>query len=276
MRPEEYPPQEPFSEFARPYVEEVTRRGEGVEPTVEIRYGDDPYQSIAVHAASEPTGDVLVFAHGGGWTSGYKENMNFMAPALTERGVTFCSIGYRLAPQHLFPSGFDDYADAVAWVHANISEFGGDPSRLFVGGHSAGGHYAPLLAVTADWRAARGLPADVVRGCLPISGVYDFREGSGLTMRPRFLGPESAETDRIASPVEFVSGDCPPFLISYGSEDFPHLRIQAEAMAQALAHAGVETEVIVFDGRDHFGASFAGGEAHGPWVGSAADWMATH
>ena len=274
MRLEEYPPQEPFSDFALPYAEEVMRRGEGIAPAAEVRYGDDPYQSIAIHAADDPNGTVLAFVHGGGWTSGYKEHMNFMAPAFTSAGVTFCSIGYRLAPRHLFPDGLDDVADALAWIHANIADYGGDPNRLFAGGHSAGGHYTALLGVSGEWRQPRDLPADIVKGCLPISGVYRFGEGSGLTMRPRFLGPEDSGTDRAASPINFVAADAPPFLIAYGTEDFPHLKVQAEEMADRLSESGVSVEKIVFDGRDHFGASFAGGEADGPWVPRALDWMA--
>ena len=274
MRPEEYPPQEPFSEIARPYVEEVTRRGDGVVPAAELSYGSDPYQAVAIHAPAEPSGDVLVFVHGGGWTSGYKEHMNFMAPALLSEGVTFCSVGYRLAPVHLFPAGRDDVADAIAMVFREIRRYGGDPSRLFVGGHSAGGHYASLLAVTEEWRRARDLPPDAIRGCLPISGVYLFGEGSGLSMRPRFLGAE--ENDRDASSVLHVKGRPCSFLIAYGGEDFPHLKTQAEAMAETLRNAGGDAEVVVLDARDHFGASLAGGEADGPWVPRAVAWMAAH
>lgn len=273
MRLEDYPPQEPFSDFAKPYAAEVMRRGAGVVPTAEVQYGDDPYRSIAIHAAAEPTGDVFAFVHGGGWTSGYKEHMNFMAPGFTAAGVTFCSIGYRLAPQHMFPTGLEDVADAIAWIYGNIAQHGGDPNRLFIGGHSAGGHYTSLLALTADWQQARGLPADAVKGCLPISGVYQFGERSGLTMRPRFLGPEDAGTDRVASPLSHVSANAPPFLIAYGTEDFPHLREQAERMVEALSAAGIATAKIILDGRDHFGASLAGGEPDGPWVPRAIDWM---
>ena len=273
MRIEDYPPQEPFSDFARPYAAEVMRRGGDIVPSAEIRYGDNPYQSIAIHAAPEPTGDVFAFVHGGGWTSGYKEHMNFMAPGFTAAGVTFCSIGYRLAPQHMFPTGLEDVADAIAWIYGNIAQHGGNPERLFIGGHSAGGHYAPLLALTSDWLASRGLPGDAVKGCLPISGVYQFGEGSGLTMRPRFLGPEDADIDRLASPMNHVSANAPPFLIAYGTEDFPHLREQGERMVEALSAAGGATEKVVLEGRDHFGASLAGGEPDGPWVPRAIDWM---
>ncbi len=274
MRPEDYPPQEPFSEIAQPYVEEVTRRSADAVPADELPYGGDPYQTVAIHPAAEPGGDVLVFMHGGGWTSGYKEHMNFMAPALGSAGVTFCSAGYRLAPRHVFPAGRNDAADAVALVCREIRRYGGDPSRLFVGGHSAGGHYAALLAVTRDWRSARGLAPDAVRGCLPLSGVYLFGEGSGLSARPRFLGPEGSE--RSASPLLRVGEQRCPFLIAYGSDDFPHLATQGRRMAEALRNAGDEAEVAVLDGRDHFGASLAGGEADGPWVSRAVAWMAAH
>ena len=104
MRIEDYPPQEPFSEFAMPYVEEVTRISEGHDG-VDYFYGDDPYQGIALHVSETPNATVFAFIHGGGWTSGYREHMNFMAPGFLAAGVTFASIGYRLAPAHLFPKG---------------------------------------------------------------------------------------------------------------------------------------------------------------------------
>lgn len=276
MRLEDYPPQEPFSAFAQPYAEEVMRRGESVEQTDEVRYGDDPYQSISIHAAPHPNGTVFAFVHGGGWTSGYKEHMNFMAPAFTSAGVTFCSIGYRLAPQHMFPTGLEDVADGIAWVYKNIAGYGGNPERLFIGGHSAGGHYTAHLALTTDWQGSRGGPSGAVKGCLPISGVYQFGDGSGLSMRPRFLGPEDSETDRRASPLTYVNDKAPPFLLAYGTEDFPHLRTQADTIEAALARQGCDVEKVVFSGRDHFGASLAGGEPDGPWVSRALDWMDAH
>ena len=95
-------------------------------------------------------------------------------------------------------------------------------------------------------------------------------------MRPRFLGAENAETDRRASPLSYVTADAPPFLLAYGTEDFPHLRDQADTIETALARDGCDVAKIVFDGRDHFGASLAGGEPDGPWVSRALDWMAAH
>lgn len=274
MRPEDYPAQEPLSEVAAAYQQECFRRAEGVTGE-DIAYGDDPYQTIQIVPAAEPTGDVLAFIHGGGWTNGYKEWMSFMAPALNARGVTFATIGYRLAPKHLFPVGYEDALDGVAEVHRRIADFGGDPDRLFVGGHSAGGHYAALMAVTDQWQAPRGLPADVIRGCLPVSGVYDFRPGNGMSVRPRFLGPEDSGTEEPASPIANIRRT-PPFLISFGEKDFPHLIKQAEAFETEIRGRGADVTRIFLPGCNHFEANYAAGDPDGPWVGPAADWMRSH
>jgi arylformamidase len=246
----------------------VLRRGEGVAPDAEERYGENAYQSISVFRPAKANSAMLLFFHGGGWTSGYKEWMAFMAPAFTAAGVVFASAGYRLAPQHVFPTGMDDCAAAIGWLRANAVRFGGDPRRLFTGGHSAGGHYAALLAVNGS------LPAGTIRGCLPLSGVYDFTEGSGMPQRPRFLG--SGPTERQASPILRIEGRPPPFLIAHGDKDFPHLIPQAERMEAALRAAGGDVERLVLAGRDHFSASYAGGEAEGPWVPPALEWLRRH
>jgi hypothetical protein len=109
MKQADYPPQEPLSPAGTAYGDECWRRGEGIDGA-EFAVGADPYQRLLVFRAPRPDGRVLLFWHGGGWTSGYKEWMSFMAPAFTAQGVTFVSAGYRLAPQHVFPAGIDDAA----------------------------------------------------------------------------------------------------------------------------------------------------------------------
>lgn len=207
MKLADYPPQEPLSEAGQAYSLECFRRSEGI-AYEEFSYGPSPWQGIAVYRAPKPDGNVLVCWHGGGWTSGYKEWMGFMAPALNAAGITLVSPGYRLAPQTLWPEGLADCVAAVRWTHDNIARFGGDPKRIFLGGHSAGGHYSTLLAVTRDWRGTAGLPDDLIRGALPISGVYDFTPGNGMASRPRFLGADEAN-DRQASPLHRMEKPLP-------------------------------------------------------------------
>lgn len=275
MSPDQYPAQEPFTAIGAKYHVEVLRRGADVR-AIEIAYGDDPYQQIAVVPADKPNGDVLLALHGGGWTNGYKEWMLFMAPALTAQGITFVSAGYRLAPKHLFPAGFEDVLDAVAATHKTVSQYGGRPDRIFISGHSAGGHLAALAALRDDWQAKRNLPANAIRGALPISGSYDFGEGSGFSMRPRFLGAPDSGAEKAASPIHYVRADAPAFLIAWGDNDFPHLRRQAEDFAARLRDAGVSVETLILPGCDHLGASYDSADPNGRWVPAATSWMRAH
>lgn len=280
MRIEDYPAQEPFTEIGTKYHNEVLKRGSDV-AAVDIHYGADPYQGLAVHKSEHPNGDVLVFMHGGGWTNGYKEWMSFMAAALNAAGVTFVSLGYRLAPGTLFPYGYEDTLDGVAKTFQIISAYGGNPERLFVGGHSAGGHYAALMALKTDWQEPRNLPCDVIKGCLPISGTYYFGEGSGFSMRPRFLGPggdleKEQEVEEQASPMTFAHANAPPFLIAHGGEDFPHLIRQAEEFEARLSNLDVDVMRINLPGCNHLSASYASGDADGAWLPTAVSWMKEH
>lgn len=272
-----YTPQEPLSPLGATYAAECLHRSEGVLERCggsNIAYGEDPYQRLSVFPAQGQSHSVLVFFHGGGWTSGYQEWMHFMAPALTTRGVTFVSAGYRLAPGHVFPACMDDAADAVVWVRDHIASHGGDPERMFVGGHSAGGHLAALLAVDNGWRIRRHLPLRPLLGCLPVSGVYRFGEGSGLSQKPRFLG-DAPDNERLASPLHMLNGSaCSPWLLAYGERDFGHLVTQANEMEQALLSRGVSVQRQVLSNCDHFGASLACGEqAEAGWPAVATKWM---
>ena len=264
----DYPPQEKLSAAGQAYHDHVLALGAGVVPGEDIAYGPDPYQRVLIHRSPRPATAMLAFIHGGGWTNGCKEWLAFMAPAVTGAGIDFASIGYRLAPAHVFPAGVEDCADAVKALLAR------EPQKsLFLGGHSAGGHYAALLALRDGWWRRRGFGANPLRGCLPVSGVYRFGEGSGLSIRPRFLGPGA--TEQAASPITGIT-DRTPFLIAHGERDFPHLIAQAEEMMAALGAAGIAVERLVLPGLDHFTASYHCGETRGMWLDRAASFIEQH
>ena len=273
MKPEDYPPQESVPEFAREYNKYLLQRAAEL-GGAEASYGPDPYQSVLWFPAPTPDGNIFIVIHGGGWTSGYKEWMAFMAPVFNQAGIGFVSIGYRLAPTHVFPAGLDDSMSGLRWVYNNVDKLSGDPARLFISGHSAGGHQTSLMAVRKDWQKDYGLPVDVVRGCLPVSGVFDFRESAGLSMRPRFLGPTGNE--EAASPICNIQGTPPPFFLSYGSKDFPHLITQAQKMEQALREAGGETISLELHDCDHLQANLVCGDPHGPWADKVIEWIRGH
>jgi arylformamidase len=260
----------------------ASRRAQAEGPVrADLKYGADYWQKLDIYLPrkSVPKGaPVLIFLHGGAWTNGTKEWMGFMAPPLVELPSLFVAANYRLAPAVRFPGQLEDCCDVVAWVHAHITEYGGDPGRIFIGGHSAGGHLAAMTALSADRLAAHGLPEDVIKGCLPISGSFDLRapdatpeSAEARILRTLLARPEDAAA---ASPILFIRGRRVPFLIAYGSRDFPRLVTQAEAMSAALARETVPATVLTLDGLDHFGANEACAVPDAIWVRTTRQWLA--
>lgn len=268
MRFLDYPDREPMSDIGAACHDRSIELGPKAAGQ-QYAYGPDLFQRVLVHPAADPSGEVLLAFHGGGWTHGYKEWMSMMAPPLNRRGISLVSAGYRLAPEHVFPTGLNDCEAALAWLAGHLDRIGANAGRVFVAGHSAGGHYASLLAL-APARPGRLR----IAGCLPISGVYQLGEGSGLAQRPRFLGAApSAQTDAAASPLRQALEGAPPFFISWGERDFPHLKAQATRMAEALRRAGVPVRTLELPGSDHFEACYETASMDGPWVEAAAAFM---
>lgn len=243
---------------------------------LDIAYGDHPDQRLDLYLpdrAGAPA-PALLFAHGGAWTHGYKEWMGLMAPPLVARGILFASIGYRLAPEHRFPAALEDCLAALAWAHRNIAAYGGDPKRIAVGGHSAGGHLYALAALRRDLHPRFGLPETPVVACLPVSGqmnmMFPDRPPGSPEARIYETFLTGDEAGRAASPVNLVRRDMPYFVLAYGSGDFARILKGNDDMASAMSAAGAAFEVLVLDGQDHFGAALELRHAHCPWVGRVA------
>ena len=108
---------------------------------LDVPYGDDFYHKIDIFLPEQEGLNglpVFMFFHGGAWRHGFKEWEGFIAPNITDLPAIFISGNYRLSPESKWPAQINDVADAVAWVFNNIDKYGGDPNRIFVGGHSAG------------------------------------------------------------------------------------------------------------------------------------------
>lgn len=239
-------------------------------------YGDDYWQKVDIYLpfpTPAPTASavpVLCYVHGGAWMNGCKEWMGFMAPPLVDAPLIFVSVSHRLAPSVRMPQIVDDCFDALAWVHANIARFGGDPARIFVGGHSAGGHLAALMALRRDLARARGLPADVVKGCFPMSGVYDLTpaaRGSApldAPIRQRIFDASTQAADW--SPLHCVDGNTTPFYVSWGEHDFPRTLAQSRVFVDALARQPGAVTSDVFAGHTHFSVNEACGQPGNAWA----------
>jgi arylformamidase len=183
--------------------------------------------------------------------------------------TVFIAANYRLAPMHQFPAQLEDTLALLAWIQAEIERHGGDPKRVFIGGHSAGGHLAALATLRRDLWHRHGLAEGTVRACLPVSTTFDYRgipEDAGS-----FLArPEDAVA---ASPIAYVEGNRVPFLIAYGGADFERARQTSGAMAAALTAAGASAIEMEIPGADHFEMSLGLGDPAHPWTRAVRAWL---
>ncbi|BET69487.1 hypothetical protein ASA1KI_44050 [Opitutales bacterium ASA1] len=228
-----------------------TAGGEELRLDVRIPQGRPPYP-------------VAVLVHGGGWGSGDKGGADkpgsgaditpWFAP-LEEAGVLAFSINYRLAPAHRWPACFEDVQTAIRWVKTHAAEYGGDPERIALFGHSAGGHLAFLAAVqaTEDTRvqAAVGFaPVTDFEQDLPIRGGLSVAL-QNLHGRPKEPTAEALAILRETSPVNHVRPGLPPFLIVHGDADRTVPLEQSRQFLDRLAVAGVRGDLVVLRGAPH-------------------------
>jgi arylformamidase len=241
---------------------------------LDIPFGADYWQKLDLYLPHDPgvAGvPTLLFMHGGYWTHGYKEWLGFMAPAFVSLPALFISVGYRLSPMAKHPAALEDCLTALTWAYHHVAAYGGDPQRLFIGGHSAGGHLAALLALQPALRTARALPAGIIKACFPVSGVYDVEGDIPQDRLQAFLEPTASRTQ--ASPLHYASGNQTPFLLAVGAQDFPALYAQAYAMAAALRQAQAPVELLEIPVADHFQINMWAADQEFLWVQRVRAWM---
>ena len=163
--------------FAR-WAEESRKAREQLPCQMNLHYGDSPGETLDVFPASEVHGDngapVLVFIHGGYWRSLDKADHSFIAPTFSRAGACVVVLNYALCPTVTIVQIVQQIARALAWTWRHVAGLGGDPSRITVTGHSAGGHLAAML-LASDWKAQGvDLPQGLVKNALSISGLYDL------------------------------------------------------------------------------------------------------
>jgi acetyl esterase/lipase len=175
-------------------------------------------------------------------------------------GIGVAVISYRLQPGVAWPAQVADAARAVAWVHANVARYGGDPNTIVVSGHSAGGQLATRIALDPAPLAALGIDRRIVKGMISMSGAgLDFTDAESWRLgqprdyyEQRFRNGDATEGwMREASTVRFVGPHAPPGLVIYAEGDSAALRRQGDVLAAALRGAGVRSEKIVVPGSSH-------------------------
>jgi acetyl esterase/lipase len=227
--------------------------------TSDIPYVENGHKRhvLDIYTPEQPAGKglpVIFWIHGGGWQAGDKSDVAVKPKSLTERGFVFVSTNYRLLPEVKMGELIGDVARSLGWVHRNIARYGGDPTRIFVGGHSAGAQLAALLCIDDRYLMKERLSFNLLKGCVPVDGdTYDIPKmiitaehrqalygGKMFTFghRQKFGNDPEKHVDFSAVTHVAEGKRIPPFLILYFSGN-PDTRAQAQRLESVLNAAKI-------------------------------------
>jgi arylformamidase len=217
--------------------------------TLDVPYGPTLDETLDIFPADQPNAPVFVFIHGGYWRALSSKEFSGVALGLQAQGITTVVINYALCPRVTIDEIVRQTRAALAWTLRNIQTYGGDPARVAIGGHSAGGHLT-AMALQTEWAEDYGLPQDPFVAAIPFSGLFDIEP-----LRFSYLQPAIQLDDGIIrrnSPAFTVRPCKTPIWITWGGAESTEFTRQAEIYHQAWQAAGNPSELRAVPGANHF------------------------
>jgi acetyl esterase/lipase len=214
-----------------------------------IAYADGLRHKLDIYGPEQrgAPAPVVFFIYGGGWNRGERSDYQFAGRALAARGFITVIADYRLVPEVRFPDFLYDSANALRWVQDNIANYGGDPNRLFLAGHSAGAYNAVMLALDPSYRKEYGVTIPI-RAVAALSGPYDFYPFEYSEVKEAFGYASSPEGTQ---PINLITSDAPPMYLASGTTD-PIVRVQnTNHFAERLRAQGVWVTTKYYEGFGH-------------------------
>lgn len=219
----------------------------------DVPFGPTRDEHVDLYPAGDASGSrpVLLFIHGGYWRILSSKEFALVAPGPVAHGVDVVVSNYSLAPKVTIDEITRQGRATVKWIFEHAASWGGDPERIYVAGHSAGGQQVAMLLET-DWEGEYGLPADVIRGGVAISGVFDLRPLPYTLFAPALQ--LSRRTVELQSPMLREPRLGAPLLITWGADETAEFRRQSEDYLASCRAAGAQVEGWAQPGADHFQA----------------------
>ncbi|MBW4668455.1 MAG: alpha/beta hydrolase [Cyanomargarita calcarea GSE-NOS-MK-12-04C] len=216
-----------------------------------IPFGPTLAEQLDIFPSAQPKAPILVFIHGGYWMMSDSKENSFVAKGLVANGVTCVVINYALCPKVSIDEIVRQSRAAIAWVYRNAESFGGDPNRIYVSGHSAGGHLTAMAMLT-DWKNDYGLPSDIIKGGFAISGLFDLMPFPYTWLQPN-IQLSWAEVLR-NSPIRHIPSKAGSLIVTHGAEETSEFHRQSQDFLAAWKAKGLEGEYLPQPGKNHFTA----------------------
>lgn len=226
----------------------------------DIAYGPTADEVLDFFPTDKEAAPIHVFVHGGAWRGGSKDFYSFPADTFVPAGAIYVALNFANIPTVRLPEMADQIRRAIAWLYGNAASFGGDRDRIFLSGHSSGGHLAAVL-LTTDW-VALNLPRDIIKGGVCASGIYDMHPAM-LSSRRNYVTLSPAE-EMALSPLAHLDFISCPVGVAHGTRESPEFQRQARAFVAELAAGGYRHEFAVLDGLNHFEVCDSLADAHSP------------
>jgi arylformamidase len=235
---------------------------------LDVPFGPTVHETLDIFPADKPNAPVFVFIHGGYWRAFQSKHFHGVALGLQARGITTVVINYALCPFVTIDEITRQARAAVAWTVRNIAQYGGDPTRIAIGGHSAGGHLT-AMCLQAEWQRDYGLAQDPLKAAVLVSGLYDLQP-----LRYSYLQPMIQLDDGIVkrnSPAFLVRKSDTPVWITWGGAESPEFARQAQIYHDAWKAAGNRAELSAIPDANHFTAIHGFEQANSPLCNWLAD-----
>ncbi len=243
-----YAPNQPLVATRRRLASEAARKRFIPE---RVAYGPTEVEKLDIYKTPRRNAPIAIYIHGGAWRNGTAMDFAFPAEMFTVAGAHYVVpdfVQVQDAGGSLMPMA-DQVRRAVAWVYKNTAAFDGDPNRVFICGHSSGAHLSGVTLVT-DWQKEFGLPADIIKGGVLVSGMYDLKPVR-LSKRSEYV-KFSDEIEEKLSSLRHLDKLNAPVVVAYGTQETPEFQRQSREFAAAVKAAGKPVELIVGEGYNHF------------------------
>ena len=240
---------------------ELVRRRLG--PPQREAYGPTEIEVLDIFRTKRPKAPIFLFIHGGAWLHGHAKEYAFAAETFVNAGAHY------VVPDFISVDAADgdlrvmaqQVRSAIAWTYRNAARFDGDPDRLYIGGHSSGGHLCGVALVT-DWQKDFGLPPSIVKGGVCMSGMYDMK-AVRLSKRGKYV-KFTDEMEESMSSERHIDRLQAPIVVTYGTNETPEFQRQNRDFAAAVKAAGKPVELIEAANYNHFEMNESVGNPYGP------------